>query len=397
MATRAPRVTLVLVPFVSLAALIVLPARPASAQIADEARVILEQVARTYSSLQTGRLQGLSSTEVVAPEHGAPGTPRPFTISFHRPDLARLEGSGEPGGMVIVVDGERTWDYVASYGQYIRDRKSWSLASSEVGRYGRLLDGASRARILWQEDVDFDGRAVPCDVVEVNYEGSDSPMARASGTFWVDRARRWILREVAMLRGRDPDGTGVVEIVERTAWTSIEANPDLPDSLFRFVPRTGDSEVSEFFDPALRGFVGEAAPDFAGSDQSGEPVALSGFRGRVVVLAFWTTWCQECLSGLKTLDRLRAEGAEKALTVLGIGPEPPGRVQAFLDEQGLTVRTVNDRDGALARLYRIRALPTAIVIDRDGKVASHVERPRGEAEWRTILRSAGLPDTAPAR
>ncbi len=112
----------------------------------------------------------------------------------------------------------------------------------------------------------------------------------------------------------------------------------------------------------------------------GMPVSLADFRGRVVLLNFWATWCGPCVAEMPSLDRLEAALGGKDFTVIAISEDRnPAAIQPFFSEHGLThLRRYHDPAGALSRAFALRGLPTTVLIDREGRVLGRFE---GPAEW----------------
>ena len=119
---------------------------------------------------------------------------------------------------------------------------------------------------------------------------------------------------------------------------------------------------------------GAPAPDFALPRVDGKPggIALSSFRGQVVVLEFWATWCPPCLAMLPTMHELAEEFGPRGVAFLGVdsdGPQTaPGEVTRFLAEHGAPYPVVYD-EGVANDLYRVKALPTLVFIAKDGRIA----------------------------
>lgn len=119
---------------------------------------------------------------------------------------------------------------------------------------------------------------------------------------------------------------------------------------------------------------GAPAPDFALPRIDGKPgaISLSSMRGQVVVLDFWATWCPPCLAMFPTMHELAAEFAPRGVAFLGIdsdGPQTtPEEVTRFLAEHGAPYPVVYD-EGSANDLYRIKALPTLVLIGKDGRIA----------------------------
>lgn len=108
-----------------------------------------------------------------------------------------------------------------------------------------------------------------------------------------------------------------------------------------------------------------AAPDFRLRAFDGRAVALSDFRGRPVVLNFWASWCTPCRQEMPNLERVWQEFRGRGLIVLGIDVlDDEKDAAAFLEALRITYPNVFDPDQTRMRLYRVSALPTTILIDR---------------------------------
>ena len=109
------------------------------------------------------------------------------------------------------------------------------------------------------------------------------------------------------------------------------------------------------------------------------------YRGQVVVLNLWASWCPPCVDELPMLERLHRRLRREDATVLGVNyRDVPEDALAFVDRFGLTFPNVRDRDGALAERYGSVAFPETFVIDRAGRIAA---RRRGPVDRRWLDRT----------
>ena len=135
--------------------------------------------------------------------------------------------------------------------------------------------------------------------------------------------------------------------------------------------------------PALGKFSASAtplpAPPVSFADQSGKTATLADFRGRVVLINLWATWCAPCVHEMPSLARLQARAGR--LTVLAISEDRQGAavVPQFVQKLGLGGLAVfldpkNDVDHA----FGVEGLPTSILIDREGRILGELQ---GAADW----------------
>lgn len=116
------------------------------------------------------------------------------------------------------------------------------------------------------------------------------------------------------------------------------------------------------------------APDFTLTDTAGRTVRLSDFRGKVVVIEFWASWCAPCQRALPVaVEAVRKAGSNVVLLVIDIDDsETRDKVQRALTSQKLSVRVLL-KGNATSRRYGVGPIPHSVVIGKDGKItASHV-------------------------
>ena len=112
------------------------------------------------------------------------------------------------------------------------------------------------------------------------------------------------------------------------------------------------------------------APDFTLFDIYGEARSLSDFRGKVVILDFWTTWCPPCRAEIPHFIELYDEYKDEGLEIIGISMDWNGDriVAPFVEDNGINYVILLDKD-EVANLYGgIISIPTTFVIDRDGGI-----------------------------
>jgi cytochrome c biogenesis protein CcmG, thiol:disulfide interchange protein DsbE len=135
--------------------------------------------------------------------------------------------------------------------------------------------------------------------------------------------------------------------------------------------------------------VGSRAPAYTAYALDGGEVDLSSFRGDVVLLNIWATWCLPCVREMPALQRLHEELRPQGLRIvavsvdaprgaLGAFGQPGGDVVEFRDRFGLTFDVLHDPTGDIQSRFQVNGLPTTFLIDRDGLIRRKV---LGAAEW----------------
>jgi thiol-disulfide isomerase/thioredoxin len=135
-----------------------------------------------------------------------------------------------------------------------------------------------------------------------------------------------------------------------------------------------DAWPSRFLNESASGVVrvGDTAPVFQTVDLKGAAVSLDDYRGRVVVINFWATWCPPCRVEMPELDAYQAELGDR-IAILGVDMgEPPGAIVPFVREYGLRFPILLDETGAIAASYGVAGLPTSLILDRSGVVRERV-------------------------
>jgi len=114
------------------------------------------------------------------------------------------------------------------------------------------------------------------------------------------------------------------------------------------------------------------APDFSLKDADGRTVKLSDYRGKVVLLDFWATWCGPCKIEIPWFIDLQRRNKDRGFEVLGVAMDDDGweSVKPFVSEHGVNYRIVLGNDQAVQNYGGVDALPTSFLIDRDGNIAA---------------------------
>lgn len=136
--------------------------------------------------------------------------------------------------------------------------------------------------------------------------------------------------------------------------------------------------------------IGAAAPDFRLRDSRDATVKLSKFKGKVVLLDFWATWCHGCKLEIPWFMEFHSKYKSSGLAVIGAAMDEDGwkAVKPYIQSVGINYQVVlGNRE--FARTYGAAALPVTVLIGRDGRIAASyagvLDRRRCEDEIRTLL------------
>ncbi len=129
----------------------------------------------------------------------------------------------------------------------------------------------------------------------------------------------------------------------------------------------------------LRAWSGGATPGLALRDFDGRLHRLEDYRGKVVLINFWATWCAPCLAEMPSISKLRASLAGQPFAVLAVNlAEPESRIRRFMEQVPLDFPVLLDRDTAAAKAWKAHILPASFIVDPDGRIRYSV---LGEIDW----------------
>ena len=129
----------------------------------------------------------------------------------------------------------------------------------------------------------------------------------------------------------------------------------------------------------LKPWTGGATPPLALQDLEGRQHRIEEYRGKVVLINFWATWCEPCRAEMPAMNELRASLAGRPFAVLAVNlAEPESRVRRFMEQMPLDFPVLLDRDTATAKAWRARVLPANFLIGPDGRIRYSAV---GEIDW----------------
>ena len=124
----------------------------------------------------------------------------------------------------------------------------------------------------------------------------------------------------------------------------------------------------------------KGAPGFSLKDLGGKDVALSDFKGKIVFLNFWATWCPPCKKEMPSIEKLHRKFGGRDFTVLAVAVDVKGEklVRPYIEEKGYTFPVLLDPKGEVSDNFDVFGVPMTFIIGRDGEVLNKIQ---GERDW----------------
>ncbi|HPF70480.1 MAG TPA: TlpA disulfide reductase family protein [Candidatus Krumholzibacteria bacterium] len=245
-----------------------------------------------------------------------------------------------------------------------------------------------------RETLTVGGREIPCLVFTIpaaaGEPGEGAPVD-GEGQAWYDPASGLVLKSVrslVVLQG----GQSITQTITTTV-TGFSVNQPVPDERFAYTLPEGVRSVPELdllTNPDS--MAGQSAPDITVTRLDGTTAKLSDFRGKVVFLNFWATWCPPCRREMPHIQTLWDElGAKGDVVFLGASSEDAAKVKSFLEQNPqytfpIAIAKAEDVSGA----YHTDSIPAIFVIDAGGTIKAHLVGAQTEKSMRQALAKAGI-------
>ena len=210
----------------------------------------------------------------------------------------------------------------------------------------------------------------PCDVVQATIGAGDNSM---DYTFSFGKADH-LLRKLAIARHASPSEPVVVE-----SYSGVTTSPTIAASTFKYIAVAGavakePPKQPAYYDERLKpGFTPFA---LKGNDLAGNPVSYDQYKGKVLLVDFWATWCGPCVAELPNVIAAYGKYHGQGFEVLGISLDQKDarpKLEAFIKEHNMPWPQVYDGgywQAANAVAYGVRAIPFTLLIGKDGKIAA---------------------------
>ena len=121
--------------------------------------------------------------------------------------------------------------------------------------------------------------------------------------------------------------------------------------------------------PVLAGSEGGPAPTFSLASRAGSQVSLAQYKGQVVMINFWASWCGPCRQEMPLLESIYKKYGKMGFTMLGVNVEPDSNAaNEWLKATPVSFPILYDKDSKVSKLYDVEGMPSTVIIDRSGKL-----------------------------
>jgi peroxiredoxin/outer membrane lipoprotein-sorting protein len=360
---------------------------------------VLKQVESTYSSLDHYRFSAKIITKMKMGER-TQNNEIPLTYAADGPGRIYLSVDQSNQAMKVISDGSQTWTYLPSIDQYTVEQAAQlnpveesegqaksqtqgliELSQQLIAQYAAITERMTKASYVKDSVLTLAQGKRPVHVIDATYEAKveSTNFEMSPQRFFIDTETNLVLRQENHASMDSPNGQGRVTMTQIIDISSAELSPEFAANRFTFDPPQGAEKVDQFTSPGMQNsgsreapLVGKQAYDFSLSNLNGNNVALSDYRGKVVLIDFWATWCAPCRKAHPHIQALYDQYKDEGLVVLGINNESKQKAAQYMEENGYTFPTLLDLDRSVQAQYQVSAIPNVFVIDRNGNVAANL-------------------------
>ena len=333
---------------------------------------------------------------------------------YEKPSRVRIENDGMGSKMKLFSNGEKMVSYFEMLKQYTEEdapevltaanlqitlfNQSIPMVQSLIARniimsvdpLKDLKKGLVDAKEVGSEKLDGISTTIIELTQSANSLGAGMNLGQAGEDMLIP-VRLWIgnkdnlIRKMTLERDMKQMGQSMSEeqqalmkgmkisMIERHI--GIETNPVFSDKDFVFIPPEGAQLVENFKRPERpkpeeSTLINKPAPDFTLKDIEGNETKLADFKGKVVLLDFWATWCGPCIMSMPHIQALYEIYKEGDVIILGINSweKEKDKVEPFLKEHKITYRILLDSNDEVIGKYGVKAIPKFFILDKKGIV-----------------------------
>lgn len=353
-----------------------------------DARSLLLDIAGQYRNSKSFRIE--FETKITSSSPFGNGWLKQVHIVAADENKYHYEVEGSSGQRLRINDGESDWFYSPRIHQYSVQSPDGNPRPAANGTASGTTEGwiksAIHSLLTLDEDADgavmqheellrIGGSRIPCYVVHTTREMSfrEGTNSVHENTYWIDKVSRRVRKAVLISRGPvsveddESDKTRTVEIT----YTRVDLDTPPDQALFRFKPPSDAYLIEDARQPMSPPVsIGRFAPGLKLNEKNGGSFDLAELKGRVVLVNFWASWCGACMEEMKVIAQLPQSYLNHGLVIVSLDEdEIPERGDSYFSSQPFRWRNLHDVGEVYRRTWGASAVPMAVLVDRDGKVA----------------------------
>ena len=167
-----------------------------------------------------------------------------------------------------------------------------------------------------------------------------------------------------------------------------ERAAQVPEGFIRTDTKTDDKKLSRLFDQMDIVQMDDPVPipvEVQLTDLNGKSVRFSDFKGKILFVNFWATWCPPCREEMPSMEKLHTRLKQRDFVMVAVDlMEPASKVEDFFKELKLTFMALLDSNGEVGTLFGIRSIPTTLILDKKGMIIGVAVGPRDWAGKKSI-------------
>ncbi len=365
-----------------------------------EALALLQAVAQRYRQANTYHFE-LVRERTVTGDLSRSWMKQLYVFAKGAAGQYHYESKEANGWDVVMSDGSKQWmvrpwqrEYVETAVAAKDTMRSPVVSRAEYmrKRMATLDEAVVHAEIVGTENVSIGDQQFNCTILKVEHKPPRMLVAHIDTieTFWVDTRTKLVRKEHVLETGQlYPDRPKLEATADATVlWTVAEAGTSPSADFFRYKPDEDSRMVDRLTSPAARNLTGETAPPLNLKRLDGSEVTPDAFKGKVLVVDFWASWCAPCVAQMPFIASLNKKFKDRGVVVVGVNKDPdPKKAIAFLEKNNYDWLNLYDEKVEASKRWGTDAVPTFAVVDSSGKVVLFRVgyNSKDEAEIRAVL------------
>lgn len=368
--------------------------------IDENAQAMLKSVVDAIGAAENGSLQ-IENTVVFSMGGMKDGYDKHYLFAWNRPNRFAWKTQGDTVGPNVISDGHKLFHYIESTSAYVESDAPATLADlSFFPNQEDYIQGIRNPETIYEDFLlgKTPWKTLTKELKSITFERDDSNEKGVHAirlerddfgyTFWVKEGESPSLVKIRpewndfIAQGgfNGANGMTIENTIQITNWS---LNQGVNPEIFTFKPGA-DIRKAESIDDAMTQ-PAPPAPEFSVELMDGGQFSLAENKGKkYIILDFWATWCPPCRAAMPVLEKIAEKYKEKDVIVIAVNQqETPDKIKKFLEQNDLHPTVALD-SGSIGNLYEVSALPTMVIIDKEGMIQDYIEGFDPEIEQRLL-------------